>query len=135
MKKGKWNYSEEIYYKVVLVRIAEQHDTPMSWQNAFAGMVRQAVAIESEGGQHRFLIDNEDGTGLLKILRGGGPDSYSAHIGIHEIIEDVPESEWIQYDPVLHKRQRGMVDAWQQANFPEDFARMQKLRDMIVSRN
>lgn len=134
MKKGKWNYTEDILYKVVMVRILAEPATPMHWQNAFVGEDRQAVLVQYDN-QEPFLIDNQDGSGLLKIAKGGGPDSYSAHIESHELLHDVPELEWYQYDRAQHLIQRGLVDVWQQENFPEEYERMTKLKEMLQSRN
>ncbi len=136
MKKGKWNYTEHIQYKVVLVKLLPVPETPMHWQNAFAGQERQVVWINYDfPGETPFLIDNQDGSGLLKISRGGGPDSYSAHIGHYEFIRDLPESEWISWSKVLHDVNRKKVDDWQEEHFPEEFARMNKLRQAIQSRD
>lgn len=129
MKKGKWNYTEDIEFTVIQVKILKTPTMPMHWQNAFIGEHRQAVRIDH--GNHRFWIDNQDGSGLHKIAVGGGPGSYSAHLAEFHFIRELPESEWQQWDPILHRKHREAVDAWQKANFPEEFERMQELRKII----
>lgn len=130
MKPGKWNYTEDIEYTVVLVKILQAQHTPMHWQNAFVGEHRQAVQIHH--GSHRFWIDNQDGSGLQKIACGGGPGSYSAHLAEFEFIRELPESEWQQWDPLLHRKHREVVAAWQKEHFPEEFERMEGLRKIIA---
>lgn len=134
MKKGFWNYTEEIEYTVILVKLLKQLSPPLHWQNAFEGQERQVVAItckRTDGSKEQFWIDNEDGSGLRKIEKGGGPDSYSAHLGSFEFIRELPESEWQEYSPLIHKLQREICDNWQRTNYPEDFKRMEALRKMI----
>lgn len=130
MKKGKWNYTEDIEYRVVLVRLHKTDERPMHWQNALVGELRQVVEVNynRDGETKAFYIDNQDGSGLKKISAGGGPDSYSAHVAGFDLISEVPESEWQQWDPVLHKTERDKCDAWQAANFPVEFERMKGLR-------
>lgn len=135
MKKGKWNYTEDIYYKVILVRLHKVEEPPMHWQNAFAGQERQVLDIwyTIKGVEKHFYIDNYDGSGLLKISKGGGPDSYSAHVSGFSYLRDLPESEWQQFDKHRYEISRVLVDEWQKTNFPEDFKKMEALREMIRS--
>lgn len=130
MKKGNWNYTEPILYTVVQVLIGEVDSKPMHWQNAFAGELRQAVKISAENG-YTFYIDNEDGSGLLKIQRGGGPDSYSAHLDVHfKVIRELPEIEWQHFDLEKHKAKINSVDLYQQEKNPIEFERLQSLLQM-----
>lgn len=131
MKKGKWNYTEEIEYTVLLVKLLPVEKPPMHWQNAFAGEERQVVKITH--GDYSFYIDNEDGSGLHKISRGGGPDSYSAHIEGFDIIRDLPEQEWNQWDIEKHDEFRKKSDAWAAKHFPEEHKKVQALKTGLAA--
>lgn len=134
MKKGKWNYSEDIEYRVVLVKLLKVHETPMHWQNAVAGKERQVVEVHARNNTSVFHIDNQDGSGLFKIAKGGGPDSYSAHLGEFVFIREIPEPEWQQWNPLLHIQLREECECWQKENYPEKFEQMQSLKKLIQRR-
>ena len=135
MKKGKWNYTEDINYKVILVRLQAVEEKPMYWQNAFAGELRQVVEVTTEKGDYTFHIDNADGSGLLKILKGGGPDSYSAHVSGFTFIKELPENEWQLPDQLLWETNQQRVEDWQRTNYPEEFKRMEALKKTISQYN
>lgn len=128
MKTGKWNYTEDITYRVVNVRLAAVPEHPMYWQNAFAGETVQAVEITA--GKHSWLIDNSDGSGLRKIERGGGPDSYSAHIDVcFEVLDEVPEAKWNAYDVEAHKSRHALVEAYQQKADPVEYEKLRAMKE------
>lgn len=128
MKKGKWNYTEDILFTVVNVRLGVIPEKPLHWQNALVGEIIQAVQIIPRTGGD-FFISNEDGSGLRKIEKGGGPDSYSAHLdGPFELLEDVPEEKWYKWDGFVHALLNIAFDEWAQKNHPEEFAKLQELR-------
>lgn len=134
MKQGKWNYTEDIEYDVILVRLHEAKEPKTHWQNAFAGQERQVVRVAYEdkfGKQKRFFIDNQDGSGLRKIDRGGSPDSYHASIDGFDLIRELPESEWQRWDPALHQKSQADADEWMKKNYPEDYEQMLSLRSYI----
>ncbi len=131
MKKGKWNYTQDITYEVILVRLLKSEKTPCHWQNAFVGEIRQVVKVHPEG-QDEFYIDNEDGSGLLKIERGGGPDSYSAHVGPFEWLSVVPEKDWIQWNKEKHLKLRQRSDDWMKENHLQVYERMQSMKKTIA---
>ena len=126
---GKWNYTEEIEYKVISVRLIENVQQPYHWQNAFAGQHRQIVFVKY--GAHTFAIDNEDGSGILKILNGGGPDMYSAHVADYHYVCDVPKSDWIPYSVEKCKFHQRAYDIWMEAHHPAKLKEVQMLRDSI----
>lgn len=126
---GKWNYTEDIEYKVILIRLEENIQQPYHWQNAFAGEKRQAVYVKY--GAHTFLIDNEDGSGLYKIAHGGGPDMYSAHIAEYHYISDVPESMWIAYSKEKCQFHQRQYDIWMKAHHPEELKKIVAMREMF----
>jgi hypothetical protein len=131
MKQGKWNYIEDITYRVVNVRLLPVSDPKMHWQNAFAGEIIQAVEVTGRG--ESFLISNQDGSGLRKIHRGGGPDSGSWHIADHELLDEVTdESLWFSYDPALWDAIERKSDAWSAKHFPEEHKRSQALKASIL---
>lgn len=135
MKKGKWNYTEDIEYRVILVKLLAA-DKPLHWQNRLVGEERQIVEVLHRKGEgeeeYRFWIDNADGSGLRKIERGGGPDSYSAHVDGFEMIRELDESEWQQWDKDKWEAERIAGDEWQKKNFPEEYKQMLSLRKMIT---
>lgn len=133
MKKGKWNYSEGIEYRVILVKIHAVKEKPMYWQNAFEGQERQIVEVEyfhPDGSKGLFWLDNQDGTGLAKIEKGGGPDSYSAHLeeNTFDFIRELEESEWQYFDVLIYNLNRAQVDEYQKTNFPKDYEEMQSFK-------
>lgn len=126
MKTGKWNYTEDIEYKVVIVKLHAVPNTPMHWQNAFAGQERQAVHIIGPR-KEVFLIDNQDGSGLLKVTNGGGPEFYHASIDEHEYIKDLPEDAWQAPDPNLFAENRRIAREYQRKADPEGFEKLELL--------
>lgn len=133
MKKGFWNYTEPVTYRVVLVKLLAVDQPRMHWQNALAGEERQAVEItqhaeQGDCGNYVFLIDNGDGSGLLKLEAGGGPGSMHRSVQNFELIGEVTETEWQQWDPQLCKLTDLRVEAWQAENYPEDFAKLKALQ-------
>lgn len=132
MKKGFWNYTEPIFYSVVIVRLFPVKDPPNHWQNAFAHQERQAVRISTPDEKEIFFIDNGDGSGLKKIEARGGPGSMSRHIqaGCFEIVEAFPpESSWQQYDPAKRRETDQVVEDWQKEHHPEQYAKMQRMKE------
>jgi len=72
MKKGKWNYIEDILYTVVLVRLHEVEGTPLHWQNVFAGQERQVVEVmhnKPDGSEYVFTSTIKMGQASLKLVR------------------------------------------------------------------
>lgn len=126
MEKAFWNYTEPVTYRVIVVKLLKVEETPMHWQNAFEGEHRQVVEITHNG--RAFMIDNADGSGLLKLEAGGGPGSMSRHVGTFEFIGDVPLEMAQQWSPqkchVINKQ----VDSWQQTNHPEMHKKMEALK-------
>jgi len=131
MKSGNWNYTENIQYTVVLVKLLPVAQPPMHWQNCFAGQDRQVVKVVCKDG-YTFYMDNQDGSGLLKISKKGGPDSYHASINEHEFIRELNENEWQQFDLLLHKKHRQECDDWQKKNFPNDYKKIEALKQSIL---
>jgi len=134
MKKGFWNYTEPTEYRVVLVRLAAVADPPLAWQNAFAGQTRQAVEVTDQKG-YKFYIDNGDGSGLDKAESRGGPGQMSRHIqpGAFEIVAQVDEAQWQRLDAQLWRDTDAAVEAWQKANHPQEYERLQALREAWAS--
>jgi hypothetical protein len=125
--KGKWNYTEPIDYRVIVVRLLPVPGTPLHWQNVFAGEHRQVVEITHSDGCV-FMIDNADGSGLLKIKNGGGPDSMSRHVEGCEFIGLVPDDQAQQFNEIKCRAIDMQVDTWQQERYPEEWKRLESLR-------
>lgn len=124
MKEEFWNYSEPIEYQVILVELHLVRNPPLHWQNAFAGEQRQVVEVRC-GGQKTFLIDNADGSGFKKIAARGGPDSMSRYVGGFKFIAPVEDGQIQQWNPEKCKEIDAMVEKWQQANYPEEYKKLQ----------
>jgi hypothetical protein len=90
--KVNWNYLPATA-RVVYVMIHEVEKPPFHWQNAFVGERRQAIEVTQDG--YSFMIDNNDGMGWAKLLRGGGPDSDSKHLLACTILEECPQNQII----------------------------------------
>lgn len=131
MKKGKWNYTEDITYRVVLVEL-KAVNMETHWQNSRIGSICQAVEITCKDGT-KFLIDNTDGSGLQKVNKGGGPDSYHASIKECSVIGVVDEIEWKQFDLVKHNLLRKCHDEWLENNYPDEYEKLQGLRKYLKS--
>lgn len=132
MKKGKWNYTENIDYRVVIVRI-EATPNKMHWQNAFMGEMREVVEIISRRPRetpYTFYIDNADGSGLLKIARGGGPDSMSRHLDVENIYVQsaVDPDKWQHWDVGKCLAIDQEVDEYQKKADPEKYAELEALK-------
>lgn len=130
MKNGFWNYTEPVIYRVVLVKILAVEKPPLSWQNAFVEQTRQAVEITDQKG-NKFYIDNGDGTGLDKAESGGGPGQMSRHLqsGAFEILAKIDEAVWQRVDAQLWRDTDAKIDAWQKANHPEEWQKLQDLKE------
>jgi hypothetical protein len=127
MKKGKWNYTESIEFRVIVVKLLPVPATPLHWQNAFVNENRQVVEVTHNG--RSFLIDNADGSGLLKIEAGGGPGSMSRHIDAFEFIGLVPDDQVQEWSPFKCRLIDAQVDKWQQENYPGEHKKLQALKD------
>lgn len=128
--QGYWNYTEEITYRVIVVRLLEIPDKPLWWQNVYAGEHRQVVEVTSKGG-HVFLIDNADGSGLAKIAAGGGPHSPHRSIDGHEFVGLVPDDMAQQWSLEKCLAIEAHIDNWQRERYPEEWERLQGLRKTI----
>ncbi|MBN8668746.1 MAG: hypothetical protein J0M30_14710 [Chitinophagales bacterium] len=130
-REGKWNYTEDIQYRVLKVIIKPVESNKMHWQNAFAGKFRQIVEIKHKD-YPPFYIDNEDGSGLRKIAKGGGPDSYHADVSDFDFVEFVPQMLWFAWDPMKHKILGIIVDKYQKEVCPEEYEKLKQLQESLI---
>jgi hypothetical protein len=143
MKNGFWNYTQPITYRHVLVRILPVSAPGLHWQNAFAGKEIEALEIAYEPetihldpmpekvDRYIFYIDNQDGLGILKIQRGGGPDSGSRHISVDsmEILRELSDVEATHaFSPSHHLEVEHKIDHWQKTNHPAEYQKLKALR-------
>ncbi len=129
MKTGFWNYTEPVEYRVVLVKLMPVKEPKLHWQNAFAGVTRQAVEINYKG-QLPFYIDNGDGQGLLKAESRGGPECGSRHIqgGAFEIVAVVDESQWQHLEGSLYRETEEAIEKWQRETHPAEWEKVQQIK-------
>jgi hypothetical protein len=83
LKKGYWN-GELAKYRVVNIMVGdepqdlklsiESHNKRFLWFEPFIGTIRQVVEVHY--GSQKFYLDNEDGTGYLKVTSGMGSPAY-----------------------------------------------------------
>lgn len=126
MRKGFWNYSEPVEYRFIMVKLLPVKEPPMHWQNAFAYEHRQVMEVVHNG--KSFYLDNQDGSGRLKILAGGGPGSMSRHVEAHELIGLVPDGQEVKYDPERRRIEDEKIEAWQKKSFPAEYEKVQALK-------
>jgi hypothetical protein len=126
MKKGYWNYTEPVEYRIVSVRLLKVAATPLHWQNAFEGQIRQVVEVTHNG--RSFHIDNADGSGLKKLEARGGPDSMSRHVDALEFVGPIPNNQIQQWDPAKCRIIDAQVDEWQKTNYPEEHKMLEALK-------
>lgn len=123
-----WNYEEKIEFRVLNTRLRQVTSRESHWQNAFVGEICQIIEVIPPGKDKSFFIDNEDGSGLLKLVKNGGPDSYHASIGDFDLIEEVPIAYAKFFDPIKHKERRIKSDLWMKEHFPELHKKLEALR-------
>lgn len=133
LKNGFWNYTQAVKYHVILVKLLPVAEPKMHWQNAFTGQQRQALQVfyfAPAGECKTFLIDNEDGSGLLKAEGRGGPEYMSRHIQLEniEILHELDECLWNKYDPHRRRKIDEQIDEWCKKNHPEEFEQLQLLK-------
>jgi hypothetical protein len=127
MQQGFWNFTEPVQYRVLNVEFLPVPETLLHWQNAFVGQTGQVLEINYAG--KSFYIDNRDGSGLRKIEAGGGPNSMSRHVGSMVVLGELQEKDWQAWDPAICEDLEKKVVAWQKANHPEEFKKLQALKD------
>jgi hypothetical protein len=135
MYKAKWNGTEDITYRIVTVEIQASR-TKTNWQNAFVGTKRQAIECKYQNKDkefHTFYLDNEDGSGLSKVLGGGSPREYHASIDNPVVLEEIPKDKAILFDKELHDKFKKEVDTFIETNFPEEWKMIQYLRNFKPS--
>jgi len=102
------------------------------WFVPFIGTERQMVEVLADG--EVFYLDNEDGTGLYKVTKGGGCFTC-AHASVYPsaIKRYLLESEWNVYTPTLQAQVRENIEeAWMKLDpegFTEYMERMKKVFD------
>lgn len=126
-----WN-GIPVRFDVVRIKILETESDPikMPWYKAFEGQERQAILVHTEG--NSFLIDNEDGSGWVKMVNGGGMWSPHRSFGNTEEIGFVHPMHWNKF---LDHGKKGLTekvesDYWKEHN-PEGWAEHQNFLRMF----
>lgn len=126
--KALWQ-NEQCDVKVLKIKILPSPEDPVCyWGKVFYYQERQALLVTQ--GSQQFLIDNEDGTGYLKVTVGLGSPSYG-HRSIfnYEIVEEVFYAK--MHNPATEQELYRLVDEYHQANNPEEFEKIKVLRETI----
>lgn len=128
MQKGYWNGEYAATFVAVLYKVG-QAETQTWWQNRHIGQERQGILITYRG--ETWLIDNQHGEGYYKVTLGlGSPNVGHKSIANYEIIRELPENEWKRgIDREALKAESEAHDAWLEKNFPEQFAKLQALKE------
>lgn len=80
--KPQWNYQPAEAWRGSV--IVGKSPVATWWCAGLLGQRRKCVRVRSWDKEF-FYLDDEDGSGSRKVFeRGGGPDSYSAHIPVDD---------------------------------------------------
>ncbi len=126
---GYWN-GERCQFKVVFIKLIDFENTPtLYWAKPFVDVERQAIEVNYES--TTFCIDNEDGTGYVKMTTGFGSPSYN-HRSIfkYQVIRDVPQDEInIVFNKEKYDWIRSVSDKWCEENHPKEFEDFKEWRN------
>lgn len=129
--KGFWNGEAKAIFTACIVKLQEDPEHPLWWQNAFAGKEWQAIEITYAG--QTWRISNEDGTGFQKVTIGmGSPSCGHASFGAHEVLRYIPREEMtkkINREMVLQNAIA--VKEYQKRKDPAEFEKLQSLEDSM----
>lgn len=128
-KTGFWWEGKPCHARCLNVRLIESTDFPMYWGNAFVGQVRQAFEMTVPG-LKPFFIDNEDGTGRVKIVHGlGSPEIFHRGMIDPEIIDEITDPDkFMPFDIDVYKSTEQGIMKWQKETHPENYAKMMEAR-------
>ncbi len=126
-KQGYWN-GKPVEYEILLVKVTNRLEGAMSWCKPFIGEDRQAVKVMVP--HHRpFYIDNDDGSGYLKVIGGGDPKTAHRSLGEPKELKEVPRKHWqTKLNKSIGKATTEASDAYWKKKDPEGFKRVQHLR-------
>lgn len=127
-KTGYWWNGLPVHVECLMVQITENPETNTYWALPFIGQFRQALKI-TLAGHPPFFIDNEDGTGLIKITHGKGAQNLF-HRGIVNPIEHyiVFEGYWNQFSLEKYNEIERQISKYIKENRPDDFERAEQVR-------
>lgn len=79
------------------------------WFTPFIGETRQMIEVTQNG--FTFYMDNEDGSGLLKVTEGKGCPPYG-HYSVYPslVVREVPKEHWTEYNKDLHEAVEESID-------------------------
>lgn len=122
---ARWN-GQPCDVKVIRIVMNGTEDNPvLFWGKAFYGMERQALLVTQ--GSSQFVIDNEDGTGWLKVTVGMGSPSYGHRSIFGYTIVSTGEKPK-QYNASEQRELHRVADEYLKARYPEEFEKSLRLR-------
>lgn len=131
--KGYWN-GENATFKGVTYEVTEVKEHKTWWQNQFIGHRRQGLEITHRG--KTFFIDNENGDGYEKVVRGMGYPNF-----IHKTICNPVNIEYIKdidinttIDLYAQNKERHANREWSKSVDPELFGTREDLRNKLLSK-
>ena len=141
MRKGFWNGTENIEYKVIIYEVTKGK-IPTWWQNAFIGKLRQGILIRRVDKlglitDEPFIIDNHDGMGWLKIQSGGSPNKshrsvLSEDINIYSY--DVKDDDIVKvFNPEVYNDDNITFEKYLKKYHPESFIKMTQLKKELTN--
>lgn len=133
MKKANYQWNGEpcnIQHLDILLDDPQIHNS--HWYSVFAGEKRRVIEVNQRG--QSFIIDNEDGLGIKKVLNGGGMNSGSRHYdkAQFKIIGPTPEDQQVlEFNLYKYKEIEFQSDAHIKLIDPEKHMKLAALKDAM----
>ena len=126
---GYWN-GEKALFQACIVRLLQDDEKPLWWQNAYVGQEIQAIEISYSGSTWR--ISNMNGTGYYKVTEGqGSPQCGHASLGKHEFVKYISPAEMTtKLDMEGIAAHNKIVEDFQRTKDPVQFEKIQSLKRM-----
>lgn len=110
-------------------------DKPLWWTNyecsfspGKSGFAIEAVKVIY--GKEEFVISNQYGRGVHKLLNGGWPNLGHGSLPMDGFMKD-DDFAIYEYDEDAFQEYEAKREQWQKKNFPEDYKKIQSLKAMI----
>jgi len=114
--------------------VADDTKFPCYWARPIIGEVRQVAVVKWSDG-HKSVLDNKDGTALIKFQEGWWPNRPHRGLIVVETDDELfekrlPENEWKQYDQLESIRESMWLDQLQESFYKDDpqYIRLKSLK-------
>lgn len=138
MKKYKWN-GEFVKTTFGFCKVEENAEKPLWWYNYECSLTKgntyiEAIKVEYKG--QEFCIANHFGIGVYKLINGGWPDKTHFSLPLETFIPNEGKTmsylETRKFDEEKYSEHESNRHNWQKYAYPEEFKRMQSLKNMII---